>query len=203
MSNDVLNVPAGHGKAFRRSAGQAVKLVNTHGTQVVDCWALNAYDLAEWQSNDCTRVANLRINPRCGDTLLTNLRRPILTIEADTSPGIHDTLMAACDRWRYERLGVVGYHRNCQDNFAEGLAEIGVTPSFKAPAPFNIFMNIPVGEDRNSLDFQPTACRPGDYVVLRAEMDCIVVFSACPQDIAPINGPGGAKPRDVHVHLMS
>jgi uncharacterized protein YcgI (DUF1989 family) len=201
--NDVLTaVPAGHGRAVRLRAGQAVKLINTPGTQVVDCWALNAYDGSEYQSNDCTRVANLRVNPKVGDTLLTNLRRPILTLEADTSPGIHDTLMAACDRWRYELLGVKGYHRNCQDNFVEGLAAIGVTPQVKAPGPFNIFMNIPIGEDRNRLDFRPTACQPGDYVVLRAEMDCIVVFSACPQDIAPINGPGGGKPRDVHFQVL-
>ena len=30
-------------------------------------------------------------------------------------------------------------------------------------------------------------CKPGDYVVFRAEMDAIVVFSACPQDMLPIN----------------
>ena len=29
--------------------------------------------------------------------------------------------------------------------------------------------------------------QPGDYVVFRAEMDAIVVFSACPQDMLPIN----------------
>ena len=29
---------------------------------------------------------------------------------------------------------------------------------------------------------------PGDYVVLRAEMDLVLAFSCCPQDILPING---------------
>jgi hypothetical protein len=29
-----------------------------------------------------------------------------------------------------------------------------------------------------------------DSVTLRAEMDAIVVLSACPQDLDPINGPG-------------
>ena len=37
---------------------------------------------------------------------------------------------------------------------------------------------------------------PGDYIVLRAEMDCIVALSACPHDIFPVNG-AGATPRDV------
>jgi uncharacterized protein YcgI (DUF1989 family) len=195
-------VPAGHGKALRLRAGQRVKLVNIHGTQVVDCWAFNAYDLHEHLATDCTRAWNQRINPVVGDTFVTNQRRPILTLEEDTSPGVHDTLIAACDRRRYELLGVTGYHRNCQDNLVEGLLELGVTPPGRAPSPFNVFMNIPVGEDRNSLSFQPARCKPGDHVVLRAEMDCFVVFSACPQDIVPINGPGGAKPRDVRFEIM-
>ena len=32
---------------------------------------------------------------------------------------------------------------------------------------------------------------PGSYVVLRAEMDMVIAFSACPQDILPINGRTG------------
>ena len=102
--------------------------------------------------------------------------------------------MSACDRYRYDLLGCEGYHRNCQDNMVEGLSELGVTPPFKVSGSWNIFMNIPVGEDRNSLEFRPTVCAPGDYIVLRAEMDCFVVFSSCPQDILPINGEGGQPP---------
>jgi uncharacterized protein YcgI (DUF1989 family) len=195
-------VPAGHGRALRLRAGQRVKLINTHGTQVVDCWALNTHDLQEHLATDCTRASNQRINPVAGDTFITNRRRPIMTLEQDTSPGIHDTLIAACDRWRYELLGVVGYHRNCQDNFVEALRGLGVTPAGPAPSPFNVFMNIPVAADRNALSFEPARCRPGDHVVLRAEMDCIVVLSACPQDILPINGPGGAAPKDVAFEII-
>ncbi len=191
-----VTIPAGHGKATRLRAGQKVKLVNTHGTQVVDCWALNAYDLREYMSMESSRVWNRRLNPKTGDTFVTTQRRPILTLVEDTSPGIHDTFCAACDRWRYTLLGVEGYHRNCQDNMIEGLLEIGVTPPFPIPASWNIFMNIPVLEDRNTFEFRPTKCRPGDHVVLRAEMDCYVAFSACPQDIVPILGEGGAKPKD-------
>ena len=61
-----------------------------------------------------------------------------------------------------------------------------MTPPFKVSGSWNVFMNIPVGEDRNSLELRPTVCSPGDHVILRAEMDCFVVFSSCPQDILPI-----------------
>ena len=38
---------------------------------------------------------------RTGDSLLTNKRRPILTVVEDTC-GVHDTLAAACDLYRYQ-----------------------------------------------------------------------------------------------------
>jgi uncharacterized protein len=31
----------------------------------------------------------------------------------------------------------------------------------------------------------------GSYAVLRAEMDLVIAFSACPQDVLPINGRTG------------
>ena len=48
-------------------------------------------------------------------------------------------------------------------------------------------MNIPV-VDGNAIDVLPPVSTPGSYVILRAEMDCVVAFSACPQDMIPING---------------
>jgi uncharacterized protein YcgI (DUF1989 family) len=54
------------------------------------------------------------------------------------------------------------------------------------PASINLFMNIPVSED-GSLGWEPAPTGAGDSITLRAAMDCIVVVSACPQDIVPIN----------------
>ena len=44
------------------------------------------------------RTSISRLVPKVGDVLVTNHRRPILALIEDTSPGIHDTLIAACDR---------------------------------------------------------------------------------------------------------
>ncbi|WP_263496525.1 urea carboxylase-associated family protein, partial [Mesorhizobium sp. BR1-1-7] len=85
--------------------GQVVTVINTHGSQVVDTWAFRADDMAEFMSMEHSRGAMLKVNPRAGDTLLSNKRRPMLTILEDTSGGVHDTLIAACDRYRYEQLG--------------------------------------------------------------------------------------------------
>ena len=48
-----------------------------------------------------TRSGLKRLIPRVGDSLLTNKRRPILTVVEDTC-GVHDTLMSACDIFRYQ-----------------------------------------------------------------------------------------------------
>jgi uncharacterized protein YcgI (DUF1989 family) len=93
-------------------------------------------------------------------------------------------------------LGCEGHHDNCTDNLAAGLAELGLTPP-ETPSPLNLFMNIPVAPD-NSLSFEaPPAPVKGGYVVLRAEMDLVIAFSACPQDILPINGVA-CQPTDAH-----
>jgi uncharacterized protein len=202
-SNAPILLPARHGKAVHVPAGQAIRVVNVHGTQVVDCWAWNAHDLHEHMSMEATRVWSQRLNPVVGDTFVTNRRNPILTLVEDTSSGIHDTFMAACDRHRYERLGCTDYHRNCLDNMGEALAELGL----KAPAPtlasFNIFMNIAVAADGRSLVTGPTRGRPGEFVTLRADMDCVVALSACPQDIVPIHGQAGNEPKDAAFYVLT
>lgn len=179
-------IPARRGVADHMRAGQTLRVVNTHGSQVVDFWAFNAEDLAEPMSMEHTRVHLCRIIPQVGDSLTTTKRRPILTITKDTSPGIHDTLIASCDIYRYEQLGAVGYHDNCTDNLGMALKEIGLERIIH-PAPFNLFMNIPV-VDGNNVKFEPAASKPGDFIEFRAEMDCVVAFSTCPQDMVPING---------------
>jgi uncharacterized protein len=199
---DLITIPARHGKALRLRAGQAVKVINTHGTQVVDCWAWKVGALEEYMSMEATRVWNQRLNPQVGDTLVTNFRNPILTIVEDTSPGVHDSFMAACDRQRYERLGVKEYHRNCFDNMIEAVRELGYEIPHPSLASLNIFMNIAVLPDGLSLHTRPTVTKAGDYIVLRAEMDCIVAFSACPQDIVKIQGVNDNTPRDAHCCVL-
>ena len=176
--------PRGPGRAAE--AGERLAVVNPHGTQVCDLWAFSAANPAEYLSWEHARAGIGRIVPRVGDALLTNRRRPILTLVEDTSPGVHDTLIAACDLFRYLGLGCTDYHDNCSDNLRMAMAAIGAQAP-EVPQPFNVWMNIPVAAD-GSIDWLPTVARPGDRVVLRAEMDCIVAMSACPQDMIPING---------------
>ena len=195
MDATASKIPARSGKAAWVKQGQSVKVINTHGEQVVDTWAFCAADLTEFMSMEHSRAGMLRLSPKVGDTLLTNHRRPILTLTEDTSGGVHDTLIAACDRWRYEGLGHVGHHDNCQDNLFAGLEALGLTPP-EVPSPLNLFMHIPWTIE-GRISFDPPVSTPGSYVVLRAEMDLVIAFSACPQDILLINGRGRA-PTEAH-----
>ncbi len=198
--NGPITIPARKGKAALLRKGQRVRVINTYGSQVVDTWAFNVVDLREFMSMEHSRAHLLRVIPKVGDALLTNRRRPVLTLAEDSSPGIHDTVIAACDRYRYELLGCKGYHDNCTDNLAAALAELGMAPP-ETPSPLNLFMNIPIRAD-GSLSFEPAVSKPGDAVMLCAEIDCVVAFSACPQDIIPINGLA-RRPTDAHFEILS
>lgn len=186
-------IPARHGVAISLGHGSELVLINTHGTQVLDTWAFNRNDPREHMSMEHTRSRLNRLVPRVGDPLWTNRRRPILVLVEDTSPGVHDTLLCACNAAIYRELGCAEGHRSCEDNLHEALSRIGLAIDF-TPGPFNLFMNVPWGRD-GALDRAPPRSRPGDLVRLRAKMDVIVVLSACPQDVTPING-AQCTPRD-------
>jgi len=198
MPSETVTIAARRGKAAFVAAGQIVRVINTHGEQVVDTWAFNRADLTEFMSMEHTRAGILRLIPGVGDAMLTNHRRPILTVLEDTSGGIHDTVIAACDRYRYEGLGCTEYHDNCTDNLAQALRDIGLA-SPETPSPFNLFMNIPWTVE-GALSFDPPVSTPGCFIRLRAEMDLVIAFSACPQDILPINGRAG-KPTEAHFQI--
>lgn len=189
----LYQVPARHGCAVKVQAGETIRIINTHGTQVCDMWVFNQDDLSEYFSIEHTRGEISRLNPEKGDTLLTTLRRPILEFNEDTSPGVHDTLIAACNVQRYQKLGVTGYHDNCADNLRQALLAIGMRTR-EVPQPLNLWMNIPV-LDNKTVTFEPTLSKAGDYVEFRASMNCIVVMSACPQDLVAVNS---LKPTEVH-----
>ncbi|HZU91473.1 MAG TPA: urea carboxylase-associated family protein [Stellaceae bacterium] len=195
----IVEIPARKGKAAPLRRGQTVRVINTRGQQVVDTWAFNAGDLREFLSMEHSRVAIGHLIPKVGDVLVTNRRRPILTLVADTSGGVHDTLLAACDRYRYEGLGCTEYHDNCTDNLAAALAALGLAPP-QTPAPLNLFMNIPV-IDGDRIAFRPPVSTPGSYIALRAEIDCILAFSACPQDMVLINGVA-MRPTEAHFEIL-
>ena len=76
MTTTLQTIPARRGKAVRLNKGQSVKVINTHGNQVVDFWAFNAGDLREYLGMEHCRAFWTRLFPVEGDKMITNRRRP-------------------------------------------------------------------------------------------------------------------------------
>ncbi len=180
-------VPAGEARAVTLSAGQRAQIIDVEGGQVADTFVFCAEDPTEHLSAQHTRVEVSRLFPALGQPFFTNVRRPIVVFEEDTSPGIHDMLCAACDPGRYALMGVEGWHASCQENLARAMAEHGY-PSVPVPQPVNLFMNTPVIDAEGTIGWFPAPSRAGDYVALRAVIDCVLCVSSCPQDMNDING---------------
>jgi uncharacterized protein len=97
-------------------------------------------------------------------------------------------LFAACDAARYQLLGCTDHHDNCADNLRRAITHRNV-PLPYVPIPLNLFMNTKF-DQYSVMRIEPPQAQPGDSVTFRAEHDCIIALSACPQDLVPVNGHG-------------
>jgi uncharacterized protein YcgI (DUF1989 family) len=179
-------IPAKGGGWIAVDRGECVRIIDVEGAQIADTFAVARGDLSEHLSARHTRAAARRIFPKLGEAFFSDRMRPMLTFVADTSPGAHDMLWMSCNRQLYRQLGASDDHANCQDNFLAAAADAGWRPE-RTPDPVNFFQNTCVRED-GRLVTERALSRPGDYVALRAELDVILVVTACAFDLAPING---------------
>ena len=108
-------LPARKAVAFELKKGQDLKIINTHGKQVVDFWAFDSND-HDVLSMSHTRSILGKISLSKGDQLFSTRRRVMLTLSEDTTCGVHDLLWPACDAERYRMQGYSGCHDNCTDN---------------------------------------------------------------------------------------
>ena len=196
--NTSFEIEASSAQGFCVDAGSTIRLINTFGSQVVATWAFVPPDAAEFMSMEHTRVHSRSSRPQPGTVFYTNLHTPILQITSDSSPRVHDWYLAACNQRRYELLGHEGEHANCTDNLFNALKDHGISVPF-VPCPLNLFENVSflLG---NPMEIKPPVAMPGDNVCLEAKVDCLVVMSACPQDILPTNGPDHS-PKKVEVEV--
>jgi len=195
-------VPAREGGGVKLAAGEYVRVVDLEGKQIADTFAYNVDDVTEYHSAPHTRAVLSRLFPKVGEAFYTNHRRPILTLDEDNSPGIHDMKIAACDIYRYQLplpqgLGVEGWHASCQENCEKAMAAFGFQ-NVVVPQSINLFMDTPGLED-GRIEWLEAKTKPGDNVVFRAEMNCYLVVSSCPQDILVINA---TAPSPVAIEIL-
>jgi uncharacterized protein YcgI (DUF1989 family) len=197
MTGEVTTVGGGEAGTFRVASGGTIRVINTLGGQVVDAWFRAADDPAGFASKSHSRAFLRTIRPAVGCTFVTRRREPLMTLVADSSPGVHDMTMPPCDEWRYRQLGAPG-HRNCADNLRSELRVAGHEAMEVLPDPLNLFQNSPYDAAGN-LTFLESPAPAGSSVTLRADRDLVVYLSVCPMDIMPING---GVPRSIGVAVL-
>ena len=191
-------IAASTGEGFELNAGSTIRVINTIGAQVVGTWAFVRSNITEVMSMEHTRIHAKSSRPQIGTVFYTNKHQPILELTADRSPGVHDWYLAACNQQRYEQLGHQGKHANCTDNLHSVLDKFGHTTSF-VQSPLNLFENVTFMFG-SPMEIKPPVTMPGDYVCFKALIDCLVIMSACPQDILPTNSED-LEPRGVEVEV--
>jgi uncharacterized protein YcgI (DUF1989 family) len=185
------------GAAFEVKKGQRLRIA---GKSIVDFVAFNLHDLSERFDQARTKTNQVKIFISTGDVLYSKRNNPMLTIVEDTfKEGRHDLQKGMCSRKRFEmvaqgasrRIFAEGVDINpkkaeeipdhgCWENLSEAVKPWNISPD-DVPSPFNIFQCMRI--DAKTGIMYDTMVRPQDeaHVDFRAEMDCLVAVSACPE----------------------
>ena len=182
------------GVGFRINKGQHLRVIDPEGEQVSDLMAFAQAEKSEWLSSGRSLDYNNTIYLTTGHILYSNKSNPMFTILEDTV-GRHDFLLTPCSPEMFKKLyHVEEYHPSCFENLAQNLAPFGIEAD-AIPTSFNIFMNVSVLPD-GALKIDPPLSRPGDFILLRAEMDMFVGLTACS---AELSNNGTFKPIDAEI----
>jgi uncharacterized protein len=167
--------------------GETLRIVDLEGNQAVDFLVYNLHDDAERYSFADTITAQKNIFLTVGSVLLSTEGNAMMTV-TDDNVGRHDTIGGACScESNTLRYGHHTKHQHaCVENFLLAHAPYG-RGKRDIVSNVNWFMNVPVEAD-GSLGIVDGISAPGKFVKLRAEMDCLVVVSNCPQINNPCNG---------------
>jgi uncharacterized protein len=185
------------GRAFEVRKGQRLRIA---GKTIVDFVAFNLYDLTERFDQARTKTNQVKIFISTGDMLFSKRNNPMLTIIEDTfRDGHHDLQKGMCSRKRFEMVAAGAAKRifaegvdinpkgpenipdhGCWENLSAALKPWKISPD-DIPSPFNIFQSMRIDPDSGVM--YDTLIRPKDqaHVEFRAQMDCLVAVSACPE----------------------
>jgi len=170
-------IPPMSAYAFCMKKGQSVTIVDLQGKQPGDMVAFSAGNMDVHFSQARTRVENHKTFVTAGDSLWTNTFPPeiMFTICEDTF-GFHDLLYPPCCRYALrKRFGVL--RDGCLENLVKALNDWNIPPE-KVPDPLNLFFRVSVNEEGGMTLLSPSS-RQGDFIKLKAEMDCVVAISTC------------------------
>ena len=185
----VMSPKSGH--AIEVKKGQHLRITDIEGKQVVDVALFNADNYREKLSTSNSRTRYVppegqgyipRDHLSEGDHLMSTLCRPMMTIVKETPEpkGIHDTHNRMCNRFLFESHGGISQD-GCHEIISKAVASYGILPE-DIPDTLDVFMNYQHNCEKHHWEILEPVSKPGDYIEFRAEMDCLVGLSNCPED---------------------
>lgn len=185
-------MPPKSGHAVVVEKGRILRITDLEGKQVVDMAVFNNDNYREKLSTSNSRTRYVpkpgaayvpRDKLTEGDTLMSTLCRPMMTIVKETPEpkGVHDAHNRMCNRFLFESHGVESQD-GCHEIISKAVAAYGILPE-DIPDTFDIFMNYPHDCAEGRWRILEPVSKPGDYIEFRAEIDCLVGLSNCPEDL--------------------
>jgi len=183
------------GKAFQVRKGQVIRVI---GESTADFVVFNLRNASERFDQARTKVNQGKIYVTTGDYLISKFNNVMMTIVKDTYEGMHDMEKGMCSTSFYKKWGDkifkiyggvwkrLGRKRGaapehgCWENLARALRPYKVGKE-DIPSPLNVFQTMVINARTGSMRYSMTRPKPGASMDLRAEMDCLVGISACPE----------------------
>jgi hypothetical protein len=202
-------IPGKSGLAVTIEKGRHLRVIDLEGKQVCDMAVFNRDNVREKLSTSYSRTRYVpkvvgeyvpRDKLKEGDTLMSTLCRPMMTIVKETAPdqGVHDCHNRMCNRYLYEVQLGVGPQDGCHEIISKAIAAYGILPE-DIPDTFDINMSYTHDCVGHRWVIGEPVSRPGDYIEFRAAMDCLVALSVCPLETGSCNA-GKSTPMKVEIY---
>jgi uncharacterized protein YcgI (DUF1989 family) len=175
-------IEARSGQLIEVKKNAKITVIDIDGTQVVDFFAESKQNSLEFLSTGVTIDCNESLKLKVGDTIYSNLYNPMFRLLAD-DVGEHDLLHPCCRPEMFDFFYQNGEgHPNCLENINGCLNK-----QYPIIHPVNLFMHTKINSDGTISVEQPIS-KPGDKVVLKAEMDVRLGIAACSVSESKCNG---------------
>jgi len=196
-------IAAGGHWSLRLRRGAVMRLTDIEGDANVGMLFYNPENLLERYNAPDSLKCQHTFRLTAGNCLYSDMGRIFASIVVD-SLGWHDTVCGSshpqqvAQRWgaRDYQNDRNSWHQNGYDAFLVELAKYGLGRADMA-ANINWFSKVAVDEDGN-MALEQGHSKPGSEVVLRFEMDTLVLLHSCPH---PLNTAADYPARPVRVEL--
>lgn len=189
-------IPGASHWSLRVRKGLQLRLTDIEGGANLGMLFYNPENLLERYNAPDTLKAQHTFKLTTGNCLYSDMGRVFCSITED-SLGWHETVCGnSTEQSVNQRFGQQTYqqagndwHQNGYDAFLVELAKYGLGKKDMA-ANLNLFSKVAVDE-RGNIGYIEQHSKSGDHIVLRFEMDTLVIMHTCPHPLHPV----GAYPR--------